>query len=159
MVSCANTSSTHTRLRKFENLLMKDGKKEKAGKLIRAAIVHARQISGSSLNANAQECDLERTLHHAISNVQPMFASRKQRLAGRIYEIPVVLPPHKQESLAMRWIIAAASNATGTSGSDVKTRLSHAIAQALLQQGEAYRKKQNMNRFAESNKNYVRYRL
>jgi len=85
-------------IRKFENLMMKDGKKEKARKIVRGV----RGSVGDSV------------LFQAIENTRPFFAIKKLRVAGHTIQIPILLRKEKQIGLALRWIIQDASNHRGS---------------------------------------------
>ena len=144
----------HSYTEEFARLIMKRGKKHKARKHIHVALKYTQQTEGSRYSA-------EEILQEGVRKVQPMFGSRKQSIAGRTYAIPVLLSPKKQVNTAIRWMHAAALSNTYPYGAKLRftKALSQQIVYALNKQGEAFRKKQRYNAFAQSNKDLLRYKL
>jgi len=109
-------------------------------------------------------------LLEAVEKVRPRFAIRKQRVAGRTYDLPVCLHTEKQIGVAIRWILSSAFRARTTGktshfqggkggrGSFTES-LAREIVQAIQKKGEPFQKKLKVSSFAEMNKNLIRYRF
>eukprot|EP00835_Amoeboradix_gromovi_P006183 NODE_682_length_5232_cov_0.148646.p3 type:complete len:175 gc:universal NODE_682_length_5232_cov_0.148646:1776-1252(-) len=84
----------------FTNLLMKDGKKQRALNLIMSAMEVVQK------NSNQDEFT---TVEKAISNVQPIVGLKKRKLKNKIDLQPKPLLDKQSKRLAILWIVEAAS--------------------------------------------------
>ena len=86
---------------RFVNLLMKDGKKSRAHKLIMDTLEILVQ-EGVPIKKSPN------ILQEAIENMQPSFHLRGVRKRGRVQEVPAILPIHRKQALAIRWLLEGA---------------------------------------------------
>jgi Ribosomal protein S7p/S5e len=86
-------------LQKFLNLCMIDGKKSKSHKI----------ITNTLCRIGAQHGDVITFLMKAIDNVKPIIEVRKIRISGSTILVPCIISRNRQESLAIRWIVEAAT--------------------------------------------------
>ena len=86
-------------LTKFVNMVMVDGKKSVAEKIMYGALSIAQEKKG------AEPMDL---LESALDNVRPMVEVKSRRVGGATYQVPVEVRPLRRNALAMRWLIEAA---------------------------------------------------
>jgi small subunit ribosomal protein S7 len=86
---------TTTLGKKFINLLMVNGKKNKAARLLLETL--------TLLDKNAAHI-----LTTAIKNVKPVLEVRSIRLRGANYQVPIPLMENRRTSLAIKWIIESA---------------------------------------------------
>ena len=83
---------------KFVNCLMHDGKKSVAQKVFYDAL----DIIKEKL-PNEEEIEV---FNRAIENVKPSIEVRSKRVGGAAYQVPMQVNRNRQQSLALRWILA-----------------------------------------------------
>ncbi len=86
-------------LAKFMNMIMNDGKKSVAERIIDGALDRI-----SEKESQAEVTALER-LEQALENVKPMVEVKSRRVGGATYQIPIEVRPARRQTLAMRWLI------------------------------------------------------
>ena len=152
--------------KKFTNLLMIDGKKTKASKLIFNMLLILKKRIKRDLEKKSQpgqkEIHLNQTLFHllskALENITPSVEVRKVRVAGSTYIVPAILSQKKQETLALKWIIESAKKRQKNSKLDFSTCLADEILEASRKSGQARQKRDELHRLAQMNRAYIRYR-
>ena len=135
-----------TRLTKFVNYMMIDGKKSVALGLVYKA------LDGLSVQLKGDPIEL---FDKALANVKPPVEIKARRVGGANYQVPVPVPEGRQEALAMRWIINAARAARGNK--DFSEALKNELVNASNKTGEAYKKKEETVRMAEANKAFAHF--
>ena len=133
-------------LAKFVNILMFDGKKSIAEKIVYEAL----DTIESKGNANPME-----VFKKALDNIAPQVEIRSRRVGGSTYQIPVEVRADRQNTLAMRWLIEG-SRKRGEKG--MKLRLAAEILDAIKNRGSAFKKKEDVHRMAEANKAFAHFR-
>jgi len=133
-------------LAKFINMLMEDGKKSVAERIIYGALDQVAEKKG------AEPLDL---LGQAMENVRPVVEVKSRRVGGATYQVPVEVRPTRRNSLAMRWIIDAARKRSEES---MALRLAGELMDAADSRGTAFKKKEDTHRMAEANKAFSHYR-
>lgn len=136
-------------LAKFMNMIMKDGKKSVAERIIYGALD---QISEKESQEGDKSLEL---LEQAIENVKPMVEVKSRRVGGATYQIPIEVRPVRRQTLAMRWLIEAARKRSEKS---MAHRLAHELMDAADNRGSAVKKKEDTHRMAEANKAFSHYR-
>ncbi len=131
---------------KFINCLMWEGKKSKASKVFYEAM----KIIESKM-PDVQPLEVFET---AVENVKPLLEVRSKRVGGASYQVPMQVRPHRQQSLAFRWIIAAAR---GKSGKPMHVRLAAELMDAYRKEGTAITTRENVHRMAEANKAFAHF--
>ena len=91
----------------------------------------------------------------AMQNVKPMVEVKSRRVGGSTYQVPVEIREERREALGMRWLIGYARERSGRS---MRTRLCDEIIDAANGTGNAFKKKEDTHRMAESNKAFAHYR-
>ena len=86
---------------KFINYVMKNGKKTVAEKIVYDCF--------DEIEKNTKMKGLD-VFEQAIKNVSPQVEVRSRRIGGGNYQIPVEVRSLRRESLAFRWILAAAKS-------------------------------------------------
>ncbi len=81
---------------KFMNMVMVDGKKSVAEKIVYRAL--------ESVVANKGGEPTE-VLEKALENVRPSVEVKSRRVGGATYQVPVEVRAVRQNALAMRWLI------------------------------------------------------
>tara|TARA_Y100001935_G_scaffold241276_1_gene230571 strand:- start:1407 stop:1877 length:471 start_codon:yes stop_codon:yes gene_type:complete len=133
-------------LTKFVNMVMVDGKKSVAERIMYGALSIAQEKKG------AEPMEL---LESALDNVRPMVEVKSRRVGGATYQVPVEVRPLRRNALAMRWLIEAARKRSEKS---MAARLAGELIDASEQKGSAVKKKEDTHRMAEANKAFSHYR-
>lgn len=128
------------------NKVMLDGKKSVAEDLVYSA------IEGG---AEKMKVDVVEFVDKAIDNVRPALEIRARRVGGANYNIPVPVSPRRQEALAVRWIV---DEARGKSGKSFNEILMNSFIDAFNGEGDAIKKKKDVERMAEANKAFAHFR-
>ena len=136
-------------LAKFMNMIMNDGKKSVAERIIYGALDRI-----SEKEAHADEKALE-LLEQVLENVKPMVEVKSRRVGGATYQVPIEVRTSRRQTLAMRWIIDAARSRSEKS---MAYRLAHELMDAAENRGSAVKKKEDTHRMAEANKAFSHYR-
>ena len=133
-------------LAKFINMIMVDGKKSVAEKIIYDALDRV------SERAKDEPMDI---LDKALENVRPMVEVKSRRVGGATYQVPVEVRASRRNTLAMRWLIDASRKRSEKS---MAHRLAGELADASEQRGSAVKKREDTHRMAEANKAFSHYR-
>jgi small subunit ribosomal protein S7 len=136
-------------LAKFMNMIMNDGKKSVAERIIYGALDRI-----TEKDAEAETKPLE-VLEQALENVKPVVEVKSRRVGGATYQVPIEVRPARRQTLAMRWVIEAARNRSEKS---MAHRLAHELMDAADNRGTAVKKKEDTHRMAEANKAFSHYR-
>ncbi len=138
-----------TRLTKFINMIMKDGKKSVAENIVYDALTTMAERNGGSEEQAVEALDT------ALENVKPAVEVKSRRVGGATYQVPIEVRPARRDTLAMRWVIDAARNRSEKSMSQ---RLANELLDASENRGSAVKKREDTHRMAEANKAFSHYR-
>jgi len=133
-------------LTKFMNVLMKDGKKSVAERIVYGAL--------EKIQSKSKTGSLD-TFREALDKVRPHLEVRSRRVGGATYQVPVEVRPDRGLALAMRWLIAAARKRSEVTMVD---RLAAELLAASNDNGAAVKKREDTHRMAEANKAFSHYR-
>jgi small subunit ribosomal protein S7 len=136
-------------LAKFMNMIMNDGKKSVAERIIYGALD---RIAERETDSGEKALEL---LETALENVKPVVEVKSRRVGGATYQVPVEVRPVRRRTLAMRWVIDAARKRSEKS---MAHRLAHELMDAADNRGTAVKKKEDTHRMAEANKAFSHYR-
>src|ERR1700719_496152 len=112
-------------LAKFINMVMERGKKSAAEKIVYGAIDRIGEKKSGAAGSDAT------------------------------YQVPVEVRANRRQTLAMRWVIEAA---TARSEKSMAHRLAAELMEAAENRGAAVRKREDTHRMAEANKAFAHYR-
>ena len=90
----------------------------------------------------------------AIDNVRPTVEVRSKRVGGANYQVPREVKRHRQQSLAIRWIV---DNSRKKKGKPMAVRLADEFVDAYNGTGASVHWKENVHKMAEANKAYAHY--
>jgi small subunit ribosomal protein S7 len=135
-------------LSRFMNVLMYDGKKSTAERIVYAAMDTLKRRVGPN-------GDPLRMFHEAMDNVKPAVEVRSRRVGGATYQVPVEVRPERRQALAIRWLIQAARSRNDKTMVD---RLSAELLDAANNRGNAVKKREDTHRMAEANRAFSHYR-
>ncbi len=133
-------------LARFINMVMKEGKKSIAERIVYGALDEA------SAKLKVQPLDL---FQKAVENARPLVEVKSRRVGGATYQIPVELRQDRGTFIALRWI---RDFARGRAGKPMRARLSEELAAAYQGQGSSVKKKEDIHRMAEANRAFSHYR-
>jgi small subunit ribosomal protein S7 len=128
------------------NKVMTDGKKSLAEQITYDAL----SIVGERTGNNPVE-----ELENAIKQLTPVLEVRSRRVGGATYQVPVEVPARRARTLAVRWLVEFA-RARGEKS--MPERLANEILDAAKQQGNAWKRKDDIYRMAQANKAFAHYR-
>jgi small subunit ribosomal protein S7 len=94
-------------------------------------------------------------LEQAVKTVTPVLEVRSRRVGGANYQVPVEVPQRRGRTLALRWLV---SYARDRREKHMEDKLAGEILDALEQQGNAFKRKDDMYRMAQANKAFAHYR-
>jgi small subunit ribosomal protein S7 len=134
------------KLTQFINMLMKDGKKAVAEKIVYSALSEVEKKLGG---------DPVEHLEQALVNVSPVVEVKSRRVGGATYQVPIEVRATRRTTLAMRWVIDSARKRNEKS---MSFRLAGEITDATDNKGSAVKKKEDTHRMAEANKAFAHYR-
>ena len=131
---------------RFMNVIMQDGKKSTAEKILYGAFD---EIERKTRN------DPLAMFRRALDNVRPRVEVKSRRVGGATYQVPIEVRPERATSLAMRWL---ALSARSRSGHSMREKLANELIDAANERGEAVKKREDTHRMAEANKAFSHYR-
>jgi small subunit ribosomal protein S7 len=95
------------------------------------------------------------TLKRAVENVRPVLEVKSRRVGGATYQVPVEVRPRRATTLAIRWIVGYSRQRREKT---MAARLSSEILDASNGIGAAIKRKDDLQKMAESNKAFAHYR-
>jgi len=125
---------------------MSRGKKRTAEGIVYGALATVEQLESKPAMS---------ILEQAMRNATPQLEVKPRRVGGATYQVPVEVPPGRALTLAMRWIIAAASARPGKS---MVEKLAGEINEAAKGQGATIKKRDDTHKMAEANRAFAHYR-
>jgi small subunit ribosomal protein S7 len=128
------------------NKVMVAGKKSLAEQIVYDALAIVGERSGG---------DPVEGLEEAVKQLTPVLEVRSRRVGGATYQVPVEVPARRARTLAVRWLVQYARQRREYSMGD---RLANEILEAAKQQGNAWKRKDDIYRMAQANKAFAHYR-
>ena len=128
------------------NKVMTAGKKSTAEKITYDALAVVGERSGRA--------PVE-VLEDSIKELTPVLEVRSRRVGGATYQVPVEVPARRARTLAVRWLVEFARDRVEKS---MPERLANEISDATQQQGNAWKRKDDIYRMAQANKAFAHYR-
>ncbi|MBT0587011.1 30S ribosomal protein S7 [Alteromonas oceanisediminis] len=133
-------------LAKFMNVVMLDGKKSTAEKIVYGALDIVAEKTGKA------QLDV---FEDALDNIRPSVEVKSRRVGGSTYQVPVEVRPVRRNALGMRWMVDAARKRGEKS---MAARLAAEMLDASENKGSAVKKREDVHRMAEANKAFAHYR-
>ena len=131
---------------KFINVVMLDGKKTTAEKIIYTILD---KIS------KEKKMDAIKFFHDVLNNVKPRVEVRSRRVGGATYQVPMEVKVDRSQALAIRWIIDAARK---RGGKNMKIKLYQEFLDAHENKGGAVKKREDTHKMADANKAFAHFR-
>ncbi len=130
---------------KFVNYVMYDGKKRTAERVVYDAF--------TLIEEKTQKPAIE-IFDEAIKNVSPVLEVKSKRVGGANYQVPLQVRAERRVQLAFRWILVAA-RAKG--GKPMAERLAEELILAAQNEGDAMKKRADVQRMAEANRAFAHF--
>ena len=124
---------------------MYDGKKSVAQKVVYDAL----DLIGEKTKENPLD-----VFDRALKNVMPSLEVKSRRVGGANYQVPISVRGERRYVLAYRWIITAARSKKGRA---MDARLAEELVAAGNNEGDAVKKKLDVQRMAEANRAFAHF--
>jgi small subunit ribosomal protein S7 len=131
---------------KFVNNLMYDGKKSVATGVFNDAM--------DIISKKVKDAQPIEVFEAAVNNVKPNIEVRSKRVGGSNYQVPIPVNKRRQQSLAIRWILAAVR---GRKGRPCSVSLAQEIIDAYNKTGTAMTTRENVHRMADANRAFSHF--
>jgi len=95
------------------------------------------------------------TLKRAVDNVRPQLEVRSRRVGGATYQVPVEVRPRRANTLAIRWLVGYSRQRRERTMAE---RLANELLDASNGVGASVKRKDDLQKMAESNKAFAHYR-
>ena len=133
-------------LTKFMNRIMVDGKKSASEKIVYGAFdILSKKTDKSPIDF----------FHEALNNVKPSLEVRSRRVGGATYQVPMEVRPRRAQTLAMKWIVDAA---TKRNEKTMRERVANEIFDAFNNKGNSVKKREETHKMAEANRAFSHFR-
>jgi len=134
---------------KLINRSMHDGKRTVSRREVYSAMELIREKTGE---------DPVKTFDTAMENIKPTMEVRPRRVGGAAYQVPQQVRGPRRETLAIRWLVAAANSKSNTEFHSYGAKLASEIIEPSTGEGVTVKKRQEMERVAEANKAFSHFR-
>ncbi|MBN2689975.1 MAG: 30S ribosomal protein S7 [Gammaproteobacteria bacterium] len=153
-------------LAKFVNVVMLDGKKAIAEKIVYHAldkvVQQKRDKDATDIKADdniftsegLRKLALE-LFDKVLDELRPAVEVRSRRVGGATYQVPVEVPMARGIALAMRWLVEAASKRNEKT---MSLRLANEMLDVLVGRGGAMKKRETVHSMAKANQAFAHFR-
>ena len=131
---------------KLVNNIMQDGKRTVAQNIVYDAM----NIASEKLGVAPMDL-----FNQVLENLKPVLEVKARRVGGSTYQVPIEIRPARRQTLALRWLVAAARNRNDRT---MAAKLAGEMMDAYNSTGNAFKKKEDVHRMAEANKAFASYR-
>jgi small subunit ribosomal protein S7 len=128
------------------NKVLQEGKRSTAERIVYEALADIERKTGG---------DPIPTLKRAVENVRPALEVKSRRVGGATYQVPVEVRPRRATTLAIRWLVGYSRQRREKT---MAARLSGELLDASNGLGAAIKRKEDLQKMAESNKAFAHYR-
>ena len=128
------------------NKVLQRGKRSTAERIVYDALDIIKEKSGG---------DPVATLKRAMDNVKPALEVKRRRVGGATYQVPVEVPPRRANTLSIRWVVGYARQRREKSMAE---RMANELLDASNGIGASMKRKEDLQKMAESNKAFAHYR-
>ena len=128
------------------NKVLKDGKRSLAERIVYDALDIIKDKTGG---------DPVPTLKRAIENVKPALEVKSRRVGGATYQVPVEVRPRRANTLAIRWVVGYSRQRREKT---MAQRLANELLDASNNIGASVKRREDMQKMAESNRAFAHFR-
>lgn len=129
------------------NKVMLHGKRSLAEKIVYDALKIVEEKTGAEPIA---------TLKRAIENLKPPLEVKSRRVGGATYQVPVEVRPRRANTLSIRWLVDFGRKRREKTMAEC---LAGEMMDAANGLGAAVKRRDDMQKMAESNKAFAHYRF
>ena len=130
----------------FVNKILQRGKRSTAERIMYAALDIVQEKTGD---------DPVAVLKRAVDNVRPQLEVRSRRVGGATYQVPVEVRPKRANTLAIRWLVEFSRARRERTMAE---RLANEIMDASNGIGASIKRRDDLQKMADSNKAFAHYR-
>ena len=130
--------------------------------LINKILMHGKRSTAEAIVYGALESCRAKTsgdpvivLKRALDNVKPTVEVRSRRVGGATYQVPVEVKQRRASTLAIRWIVDYSRDRREKTMAEC---LANELMDAANGLGASMKKRDDMQKMAESNKAFAHYR-
>jgi len=91
----------------------------------------------------------------ALENIRPKIEVKSRRVGGATYQVPIEVAFERQQSLAFRWVVNAASSRKGTPMAEA---LANELIDAYNNTGSVVKKREETHKMAQANRAFAHLR-
>jgi small subunit ribosomal protein S7 len=128
------------------NKVLLRGKRSLAERIVYDALKQIEEKTGAEPIA---------TLKKAIDNVKPPLEVKSRRVGGATYQVPMEVRPRRATTLAIRWVVGFARQRREKT---MAGRLAAELLDAANGVGASIKRRDDLQKMAESNKAFAHYR-
>jgi len=129
------------------NAVMQSGKKALAQRIVYGAI---EKMAEKLEKGNPVDLVLG-----ALENIRPKIEVKSRRVGGATYQVPIEVPFERQQTLAFRWVVKAASARKGAPMAD---SLATELIDAYNNTGSVVKKREETHKMAQANRAFAHLR-
>jgi small subunit ribosomal protein S7 len=129
------------------NKVMQRGKRSLAERILYDAMDIIQEKTGSEPLS---------TVKRAIENVKPALEVKSRRVGGATYQVPVDVRPRRANTLAIRWVVGYARQRREKTMAE---RLANELLDASNGIGASVKRREDLQKMAESNRAFAHYRF
>jgi small subunit ribosomal protein S7 len=130
--------------------------------LVNKVLLHGKRSVAESIVYDALKIVEEKTgsepvatLKRAIDNVKPPLEVKSRRVGGATYQVPGEVRPRRATTLAIRWVVGFAR---ARREKTMAQRLAAELMDAANGLGASVKRRDDLQKMAESNKAFAHYR-
>ncbi|CAN5246435.1 30S ribosomal protein S7 [soil metagenome] len=128
------------------NKVLQRGKRSTAERIVYDALDIIKDKTGAEPIA---------TLKRAMENVKPALEVKSRRVGGATYQVPVEVPSRRANTLSIRWVVGYARQRREKTMAE---RMANELLDASNGIGASMKRKDDLQKMAESNKAFAHYR-
>src|SRR3954466_13766375 len=130
--------------------------------LVNKVMLHGKRSLAEHIVYDAMELMATKTgddaltaFKRAVDNVKPPLEVKSRRVGGATYQVPVEVRPRRATTLAIRWIVGYSRQRREKTMAE---RLANELMDASNGIGASIKRKDDLQKMAESNKAFAHYR-
>ena len=135
-----------TLVTQLTNKILEEGKRTIAERIVYTALEIVEQKTSA---------DPVAALKRALEQIRPELEVKSRRVGGTTYQVPLEVRPRRATTLAIRWLTDFAKKRREKTMAE---RLANEIIDASNGVGAAVKRREDMQKMAESNKAFAHYR-
>ena len=133
-------------INKLTNLIMRDGKKSVASKILRLSLERASQQLDTTKDQVLTKC---------LFNIKPLIDARSKKVGRTSYIIPYAITEEQSIKLALKILVTSARERKERSFVD---KLVNEFIDAINNRGGSVKKRNEIHKLAEANKSFAFFR-